>query len=545
MAESQPRRFSGVAKLGHRMSLGFKASSASAPIEQQQQEAPPPPSSSASKQVASVYDQLKLLEREGFVAPRGFPIRRAAIGSIFIAGKAVSFRISVLHSTSFDVTVENGAASPLVEGVSVKCQAPNQLSERGRKMMEKDGHLVHPVFKAKTSMGGWLPHYPVAVLIFLLLRLVDVEETELDVLYAAVGPMTMDVALATGVAIHQGKRNSMEDYKLVSQAQKNTALFGIFDGHGGAAAAEFASKNLANQFYATFPTQYAPQEPSQRARACRDGLKSAIEQIDSRFLSETRDNSGCTACVVCCDLTTLCLHVGNVGDTRAVLCRAGEKIDLSYDHKAMNPMEIARIIDSGGFVARNRAMGLLAISRALGDRELKRNNHRRNSGSMNSSSSSSNNNVYHQESPITALSDVDTFVLDPTHDEFFIIACDGLFDVMTSQQAISFVRNKLIEGFSEEEAANILANYAINDLGTMDNVTIIVVGFSWSHLTGGGGESATTPRDGKVVGTPTSLRRSESATLQAAKASARKRQTSRMSSQESISSLGGMTGYSQ
>ena len=30
-------------------------------------------------------------------------------------------------------------------------------------------------------------------------------------------------------------------------------------------------------------------------------------------------------------------------------------------------------------------------------------------------------------------------------DEFLLLACDGLFDVMSSQEAVSFVRNKLLE----------------------------------------------------------------------------------------------------
>ena len=66
------------------------------------------------------------------------------------------------------------------------------------------------------------------------------------------------------------------------------------------------------------------------------------------------------------------LFVGNVGDSRVVVCRNGRAINMSTDHKATSPSEVARVIEAGGFVAKRRLLGQLAITRALGDANLKR-----------------------------------------------------------------------------------------------------------------------------------------------------------------------------
>ena len=71
------------------------------------------------------------------------------------------------------------------------------------------------------------------------------------------------------------------------------------------------------------------------------------------------------------------LHVANCGDARAVLCKdmlanegpASER--LSIDHKPGDQAERARIEEAGGAVINQRVLGVLAVSRALGDHELK------------------------------------------------------------------------------------------------------------------------------------------------------------------------------
>jgi serine/threonine protein phosphatase PrpC len=63
--------------------------------------------------------------------------------------------------------------------------------------------------------------------------------------------------------------------------------------------------------------------------------------------------------------------MANLGDCRAVLCRAGAALNLTVDCKASRPDEIARIVAAGGFVNKGRVRGQLEVSRALGDAAYK------------------------------------------------------------------------------------------------------------------------------------------------------------------------------
>lgn len=65
------------------------------------------------------------------------------------------------------------------------------------------------------------------------------------------------------------------------------------------------------------------------------------------------------------------LYTANAGDARAVLCRAGKAVRLSYDHKGSDKQEAKRIMDAGGFVMSGRVNGVLAVTRSLGDSSMK------------------------------------------------------------------------------------------------------------------------------------------------------------------------------
>ncbi len=184
--------------------------------------------------------------------------------------------------------------------------------------------------------------------------------------------------------------------------------------------------------------------------------------------------------------TRLC--VANVGDSRAVLCRAGKgeaaatpggrsalagslvsrlprtlhhrlrnrvalrtacaAIPISVDHKPNSKEERERIEAAGGVIVWAgtwRVGGVLAVSRAFGDRPLKR--------------------------FVIATPDVREEQLTPD-DELLILASDGLWDVVSNQEAVNLVR----EVADAEKAAKRLTEEALQR-GSNDNISCIIVRF--------------------------------------------------------------------
>ncbi|KAM7533512.1 hypothetical protein Aperf_G00000121167 [Anoplocephala perfoliata] len=121
------------------------------------------------------------------------------------------------------------------------------------------------------------------------------------------------------------------------------------------------------------------------------------------------------------------LYVANAGDSRAVLCRGGAAVELSEDHKPEDPPERARIQAAGGTVtADGRVNDGLNLSRAIGDHVYKQRPDLRMWDQM-----------------ISALPDVTRTELMPGADEFVVIACDGIWNAMTSQAVVDFIYDRL------------------------------------------------------------------------------------------------------
>jgi len=140
------------------------------------------------------------------------------------------------------------------------------------------------------------------------------------------------------------------------------------------------------------------------------------------------------------------LTVAHVGDSRGVLCRAGTAVELTKDHKPELEQEKRRIEALGGFVSYIgcwRAMGILAMSRAIGDLFLK---------------------PY-----VSAEPEVSSVPLQRT-DEFIVLCSDGVFDVFDNDQVVRIVRS----AHNPQEAATLLTNSAFV-AGSLDNLTAVVV----------------------------------------------------------------------
>ena len=236
----------------------------------------------------------------------------------------------------------------------------------------------------------------------------------------------------SGLAEMTGRRQTMEDVSIVLQATPtpSSILFGLFDGHGGREAAEFASSNL-------------PRVISERLRQS-DSLESAIISSFHEVQAEMKPWClfvGTTSVIAIANGTRL--TVANVGDSRCVLCRDGKAVRLTVDHKPDLPEESAYIRSKGGFVREGRISGMLAVSRALGDGFL----------------GDAVNATPHIRS------------LDLTEDDsFMILACDGVWDVITDQQACDIVASEIDPLIAAKKLRD-----AAFERRSFDNISVIVV----------------------------------------------------------------------
>ncbi|URD95472.1 phosphatase 2C [Musa troglodytarum] len=224
------------------------------------------------------------------------------------------------------------------------------------------------------------------------------------------------------------------------------AFYGVFDGHGGIDAACFVRNNILKYI---IEDVYFP-------ASVEKAIKNAFIKVD-HALADSRSldrSSGTTA------LTALILErsllIANAGDCRAVLGKRGRAIELSKDHKPNCNAERHRIERLGGSVYDGYLNGQLSVARALGDWHMK--------GSKGSAC------------PLSAEPELQETILTE-EDEFLIMGCDGIWDVMSSQCAVTMTRKELMLHNDPEKCSRELVREALKR-NTCDNLTVVVICFS-------------------------------------------------------------------
>lgn len=160
-------------------------------------------------------------------------------------------------------------------------------------------------------------------------------------------------------------------------------------------------------------------------------FEEALMTIDEEMsklpeIESGHDQSGSTSVMTL--ITPSHIVCANTGDSRAVLARSKAAVALSHDHKPFNAGEKERIEAAGSHVQFNRVNGDLAVSRALGDFVYKR-----------------CEAVSAEHQAVTAFPEmINEKRLDG--DEFIVLACDGIWDVMSSQEVVDKVHDMLQNG---------------------------------------------------------------------------------------------------
>lgn len=257
----------------------------------------------------------------------------------------------------------------------------------------------------------------------------------------------------------QGWRISMEDAhtaELTLADKKGYSFFGVYDGHGGQNIAKYSGAHLHERIARD------PAFPNNIEEAIKSGFLGTDEDLrnDSQYAN---DPSGCTA-VTSIITPQNHVYVGNAGDSRAVISIDGIANPMSNDHKPVNKEESDRITKAGGFVEFGRVNGNLALSRAIGDFEFKQ-----------------NPSLTPENQIVTAYPDVrKEEITEKT--EFLVLACDGIWDCLSSQQVVNFIRRDISLHRSLQKACENLMDKCLakdSELGGIgcDNMTVIIVGF--------------------------------------------------------------------
>lgn len=321
-------------------------------------------------------------------------------------------------------------------------------------------------------------------------------------------------------AMNPRKRSTMEDvHRVVEQldGDPKVSYFGVYDGHGGRKIVDFLEPNLEKHVAQELKL---PDDASVEERLTRAFLIADVKSRELDL--STSGATAIVCVIQLQPDGSRVLYAANVGDSRAVLCckkeddstssgnsneatpaaeatdapsaeaisaapaaeatanaaeDAAENADsassaaasiaapfqysalrLSFDHRAEDPGEQARIKEAGGFIARGRVLGILAVSRSFGDHGMKQ--------FVTAQPYVTTTNLPGRSSS------EDTSESFP----FLILACDGVWDVYSDQEAVDLIlRLYRANGCRPvENAAEVLVQGSL-ERGSTDNITVVVV----------------------------------------------------------------------
>lgn len=317
----------------------------------------------------------------------------------------------------------------------------------------------------------------------------------------------------------QGPRPTDEDAHDMQRAPDTHSFeaYGIYDGHGGQGMAQYAKEHVLPTIatfmknpekpdvdgsllfyaqkmfaidtekwistqpkpFAVFQKRFAAMSHEEKAifyaliKVDRDALDAWTKETPEYDINGDRHFPGST--VITTIIKDGVLYAGLLGDARAILADAHGSIlwrtfDQSFRSHAGNMAkdeltetehekiaadvshEQLRIFAAGSELKHGRVKEILALSRSLGD--------------------------FHLRNGAIAIPEIFRFpasgTMPPTA-KYLILACDGLWDVMSSEDAAKLVANHCaLPASTAQTAANTLVKQALA-LGTQDNVTATVV----------------------------------------------------------------------
>eukprot|EP00730_Choanoeca_flexa_P001865 TRINITY_DN10816_c0_g1_i1.p1 TRINITY_DN10816_c0_g1~~TRINITY_DN10816_c0_g1_i1.p1 ORF type:complete len:405 (+),score=92.66 TRINITY_DN10816_c0_g1_i1:66-1280(+) len=303
-----------------------------------------------------------------------------------------------------------------------------------------------------------------------------VKEPELPAWFKGCNTITSALTSMQGQRPTQEDRHIVDDKFAAVEKCSPQALYAVFDGHLGTEASQYAADHLSQHISAAMGSLTFDSDAKQHDEQLAKIMKDSFLNLDKEFLRiariRKRRDGACAAVVLFLGRKLISAHLG---DSRVVLVAKDDVVGITQDHKPEAEREKRRIEAAGGHVndvngvwrvghkstemlkelarkhgprSKQAQPGLqLAVARSFGDIELK------------------------QPTPLlTAEPDVNIRQLEPS-DEAVVIACDGVFDVMTNDDVGTLVRDHLTD---PDKAAEMIVREAYSK-GSTDNISVIVL----------------------------------------------------------------------
>lgn len=217
---------------------------------------------------------------------------------------------------------------------------------------------------------------------------------------------------------------------------RGETLWAVFDGHRGQEVAGYAARTVPQLVWSTMslPGCTGPGE------AIQTSLRQCHELARNEHL-----RGGSTAVVVA--TVGDFIYCGSAGDSRAVAgLHGGGTVRLSNHHHTSSPEEVARIQAAGGNLEWGRLGGFLPVTRGLGNFDL-------------------------EADGFSSVADVAS--LPRRQVEFVIIASDGLWDVISDEEACRLVRQWGIAASADRLV------YTAQSMGSNDDIAVIIARFPY------------------------------------------------------------------
>jgi len=265
---------------------------------------------------------------------------------------------------------------------------------------------------------------------------------------------------STGISTLPNSRTTSPEDRVVAHLSLNNSgvsLFGVVDGHGGGACANYVSEALPRVIEKAYTNMEGGGANSLLNESWGSILEESFQQVAHEWDHAGVPASGCVATLVLVSNRS-CL-IAHAGDCKVIASLPDDSyVELTRDHRCSDPEEAERVELAGGVVFNGRLEGKLMPSRAFGDINVRM----RENGDLIDCIAPEPDLCYHQ--------------VEDDRDEFIIIASDGLFDVVPAARAASYVRRSLIEHGSAGKAAAGLVQMAAKR--TTDDISVIVLSFS-------------------------------------------------------------------